>query len=103
MRTALILLFVSALAHGYQLKHDRDGDVVSWGGALHFVIASQLDDQLHAPGATLAVQAAVATWASAMPNLQLTADPGDVKDSDSSVTVIDHDWPYDADVFAVTI
>lgn len=103
MRITLLALLAATTAHAFELKKDRDGDIVRWSGALHFTLAADLDHQLKAPGATDAVKAAIATWALAMPNLELTAEAGDLALGGSTIGVIDHDWPYDPDVMAVTV
>ncbi|MBK7864764.1 MAG: matrixin family metalloprotease [Archangiaceae bacterium] len=103
MRTAFIVFLTAATANAYELKKDRDGDVVRWKGALHFVVDPRLDDRLQAPGALEAVKTAISTWAAAMPNVALTAEAGDLAAAGSTISVIEHDWPYDEDVMAVTI
>src|SRR5207302_8793255 len=85
---------------------DRDGDVVRWTSSIDFVAPADLDEQLHAPGAFDAVKAALKTWGMAMPNLDVTVRPGDVTApimNLATLSVIDHDWPYDPGVMAVTI
>lgn len=99
----LITVLVAANASAFELKKDRDGDVVRWSGAVRFVVDAKLDQALKAPGALEAVKAAVGTWASAMPNVDVSVEAGDVTAARSTITVIDHDWPYDDGVMAVTL
>ena len=104
MRNGLILVLVAANASAFELKKDRDGDVVRWSGEVRFVVDAKLDRALKAPGALEAVKAAVATWASAMPNVDVGVEVGDVTaQRANTITVIDHDWPYDDGVMAVTL
>lgn len=114
MRPSFIAaLLVAQSAFAFELKKDRDGDVVRWNKPLHFVVDRHLDEKLHAPGATLAVKAAVQTWATAMPGVQVSIEVGEAEgpgfttstltENRNTITVIDHDWPYDEGVMGVTI
>ena len=103
MRNAIILVLVATNAMAFELKKDRDGDVVRWAGSVRFVVDAHLDDALTAPGALEAVKAGLATWASAMPNVDLEVEVGNTATARSTITVIDHDWPYDDGVMAVTL
>lgn len=105
MRNAFLLgsVLVAVSSQAFELKKDRDGDVVRWSGGVTFVVDPKLDQKLGAPGATDAVKAALATWSNAMPNVQLSAVVGDVDAVASTITVVEKDWPYDDGVLAVTI
>jgi hypothetical protein len=107
----LLLLLLSTAASAFELKKDREGDVVRWTGAVNFTVDPDLDHKLHAPGAADAVRAALATWSAALPGVELTVAPGECDAPGyvlrgrnlNTITVIDHDWPYDDGVMAVTI
>lgn len=103
MRNVILVVLVAVNAQAFELKKDRDGDVVRWTGAVRFVVDAKLDQALKAPGGLDAVKAGVATWASAMPNVDVSVEVGDVATATSTITVIDHDWPYDDGVMAVTL
>ncbi|MBL8956582.1 MAG: matrixin family metalloprotease [Myxococcaceae bacterium] len=103
MRLVLVLLVTASASHAFELKKDRDGDVVRWNGPVRFVVDRDLDQKLKAPGALDAVKAAVKTWASAMPNVDVTVEAGDPSTAGSTIAVIDHDWPYDDGVMGVAI
>ncbi len=103
MRTALVIALTATVAHAYELKKDRDGDVVRWNGPIRLVVDKDLDEKLDAPGALEAVKAAVKTWASAMPNVDVAVEVGDTAAAASTIGVIDHDWPYDDGVMGVAI
>lgn len=105
MRNALLLglMLAAGTAQAFELKKDREGDVVRWSGGVTFVIDPKLDGKLSAPGATEAVKAAISTWSNAMPNVEISATVGDVEQASSTITVIEKDWPYDDGVMAVTI
>jgi len=103
MRIVLPVVLAAASAHAFELKKDRDGDVVRWNGPVRFVVDRDLDRKLHAPGALEAVKAAVATWASAMPNVDVTVEAGDPAMGGSTITVVERDWPYDDGVMGVAV
>lgn len=103
MRTGFIAVVLAAsTVHAFELKKDREGDVVKWTQSVHFTVDPKLDEKL-GEGATRAVRAAVATWSAALPNLNVTVEPGDLSTAASTITVIEKDWPYDDGVMGVTI
>lgn len=115
MRLPVLLVMVSQVAVAYELKKDSRGDSVTWAGPVTFIVDQDLDAKLNAPGAIDAVKAAIATWQLA--GIQVTVEPGAVDGSadgvmfsaspnvqnKNEIVVIDHDWPYDDSVMAVTI
>jgi hypothetical protein len=108
MRTTLLMvLLVSTGAAAFELRHDREGDVVRWESTLHFVADKKLDAQLAAPGAIDAIRAATNHWALVVPNLDISVAAGEAPapgfDGVCSITAITTDWPYDPNVMAVTV
>ena len=105
VRPTLILILLASSAHAFELRKDRSGETVRWPATVSFVVDRKLDAKLGASGAMQAVQGAVSTWAGA--GTQLTVEPGEVDgvkfDGKNQIVVIDDDWPYDADVMAVTV
>jgi hypothetical protein len=111
MRLPVLLVLVSQVAVAYELKKDAAGNMVTWAAPVTYIVDQDLDTKLSAPGAIDAVKAAIATWNLA--GLDLTLTPGPVEgvafsaspnvQNKNEIVVIDHDWPYDDSVFAVTI
>ncbi|HET9450753.1 MAG TPA: matrixin family metalloprotease [Aggregicoccus sp.] len=99
-------------ARAYELKRDASGAVVRWQGAVRFVVEAQLAERLAAPGADVAVEAAVHTLRQYLGALEVELAPGaadavgyDVSEGahNQSQIVALEDWPYDPATLAVTV
>jgi len=111
-RTALITALVLAgSASAYQLKQDSTGTSVRWNGPVGFVVDAKLGDTLKDPAAVEAVKAAVKSFETTLPNVELTVTAGKTSGigfdrsggKNQNEIVALEDWPFDENFIAATV
>jgi hypothetical protein len=110
---AVALLVSPFAAQAYVLRLDNEGHTVNWVTAPTFVIDPSIETTLDAPGAIDAAQAAAATYAADLPQLDIAFqvaptlplgfDAAAGATNQNSIVPCTGPWTYDADAIAVTL